>query len=140
MPYYNTLLTYTVGPILAVPAIFLVYKMSSDPETAWNTAMARLQLFIFLVYPLCSAIVLQAFNCREIMGTSYLIADLAAPCYDSVWTKYAVLAFVGILVYPIGAFLYTYVALKRNRHKLYLEVRVPKRESSSPPKAFRLCL
>ena len=122
MSYYNTLLLYTVGPLIIIATIFLVYKMSSDQEPAWNVAMSRLQFYIFLLYPLCSAVVFQAFNCREIMGTSYLIADLASPCYDNTWVQYSLLAIVGILVYPIGAFVYTYTCLKRNRHKLYLEV------------------
>ena len=122
MPYYNTLLFYTVGPFIIMATIFLVYKMSSDEKAAWNVAMSRLQFCIFLGYPLCSGVVFQAFNCREIMGTSYLIADLASPCYDDTWIQYSLLAIVGILVYPIGAFVYTYTCLKRNRHKLYLEV------------------
>ena len=122
MPYYTTLQVYTVGPFIVGLTIFVIYKMSPDQEVAWNTAMSRLQLCIFMFYPLCSAVVFQAFNCREIMGTSYLIADLASPCYDNTWVQYSLLAIVGILVYPIGAFVYTYTCLKRNRHKLYLEV------------------
>ena len=122
MSYYNTLQVYTVGPFIVGATIFVVYKMSPDREAAWNAAMSRLQLCIFMFYPLCSAVVFQAFNCREIMGTSYLVADLASPCYDDTWAQYSLLAIVGILVYPIGAFVYTYTCLKRNRHKLYLEV------------------
>ena len=122
MPYYSTLLVYTVGPFIVGAAIVVVYKMSLNQEAAWNTAMSRLQLCIFMFYPLCSAVVFQAFNCREIMGTSYLVADLASPCYDDTWAQYSLLAIFGILFYPIGAFLYTYTCLKRNRHKLHLQV------------------
>ena len=66
MPYYNTLVATMFGPIIVIAIIFTVYKTSPEEEKqdAWNTAMSRLQLFIFLAYPLCSAVVLQVFNCR----------------------------------------------------------------------------
>lgn len=46
--------------------------------------------------------VLRVFNCMEIYGTKYLVADLRQQCYTGDHTREIFLASVGVLVYPLG--------------------------------------
>lgn len=59
-------------------------------------------LAAFLRYPSLSAKMLQVFNCREIHGGWYLVADMDIECYTPVHDTYTSLASLGVLLYPIG--------------------------------------
>ena len=90
---------------------------------------------------------LNAFNCREILGKYYLAQDLAAICYTAEWrqvlpalhrhcattklswctAQYAILAVVGVAMYPLGILFYSFLILRRNRHKLYISPKLKRR-------------
>lgn len=46
--------------------------------------------------------VLRVFNCTNIHGTEYLVADLRYKCYDGSHYFEIFLASVGVLLYPLG--------------------------------------
>jgi len=71
------------------------------------------------VYPICSEVILKTFYCTEADGRYFLVADLSKECYTREWLKYAVVAMVGVALYPVGILLYSGSLLFRNRHKLY---------------------
>ena len=85
----------------------------------------------FFLNPSLSKVVLDAFHCRLIDGDYYLVADFAEVCFGARWTGNAVLAFIGICLYPIGILVYTGTTLSRNRHKLWV---VPKGETGNKMK------
>ena len=70
---------------------------------------------------------LNAYSCREILGKYYLVQDLASPCYDAEWGQYAILATVGVMLYPLGILFYSFLILRRNRHKLYMSLKLKRR-------------
>ena len=79
------------------------------------------------IYPTTASVVLNAYNCREILGKYYLVQDLASPCYDAEWGQYAILATVGVMLYPLGILFYSFLILRRNRHKLYMSLKLKRR-------------
>ena len=79
------------------------------------------------IYPTTASVMLNAYNCREILGKYYLVQDLASPCYDAEWGQYAILATVGVMLYPLGILLYSFLILRRNRHKLYISRKLKRR-------------
>lgn len=68
-----------------------------------NRQFVKLVLFtVFLLYPFVSKTVLGVFNCIEVDGTSYLLADLSLLCFDDNWNSYAVVCGIFVAMYPVG--------------------------------------
>lgn len=68
-----------------------------------NRKFVKLTLFtVFLLYPFVSKTVLGVFNCIEVDGTSYLLADLSLICFDDNWNSYAVACGFFVAMYPFG--------------------------------------
>ena len=128
MNYYSALLINVVTPLLILLAIlcsFTVQAYMMQPEGITtmeqhigdkkDSHWGYVQGLLFLCYPGVSYVVLQAYNCRLIEGEWYLVADLSEICYTDKWTLYAVLACIGVCLYPLGILLYTGTVLRLAR-------------------------
>lgn len=51
-------------------------------------------------------------DCLSVEGTTYLVADFRIICYDSLYTKYLVLASFGIILYTLGIPLFFFYLLR----------------------------
>ncbi len=61
----------------------------------------------------------QVFNCRDVNGVWYLVADMRQECYTGEWVAIAAYALVMIAVYVVGLPLAVLVILYRNRTHLF---------------------
>merc|ERR1711981_1017550 len=109
MPYFSQLKFYFTMPFVGLGIIWGMYFLQVyvlDPDgkhddylnSAWN----YVQTFLFLIYPILSTVVLNCFSCRQILGDWYIVQDLSTQCYTAEWSKHAILAVVGIILYPVG--------------------------------------
>lgn len=126
MGYYTILIMHIVGPLVLfgliwVKSVFLdlVFVHGWTRKQGSNNRSSLRMFIAFLVYPIVSQVILEAFSCRLVLGKYYLAADMSKECYDEEWTMYAIVAAFGVLLFPIGLQLYSYVPLERSRHKLY---------------------
>ena len=132
VPYYSKLYMQFMGPLLILGAIFCLFlfrahvlrpglgvSLSQYRYELKNTHYAYVQSLLFLCYPGVSFVMIQAFNCRDVEGKWYLVADLSEVCYSEKWSGYAFLAMLGVCLYPIGILVYMGTILFRNRHKLW---------------------
>lgn len=62
---------------------------------------------------------IQMFNCREVGGVSYLVADMRLQCYDSKWIAVALYAAAMGIVYIVGLPVAVFVLLYRRRALLF---------------------
>ena len=76
---------------------------------------------LFLLYPSLSMITLDTFNCREILGEYYLVADMEARCYTTEWANHAVFAVIGVALYPVGIPAFFYYMLRSHEDELVSE-------------------
>merc|ERR1711871_351893 len=93
--------------IALVCAVTLVRRSRAKEEAEKAATMTQgwkiSLLFAFIVYPSVSRTILQMWNCRDIEGTWYLIADYRLTCDEaSNWGAYASMAAIAFLAYPIG--------------------------------------
>ena len=75
MTYPLRLKMHLFGPICIGVLLLLnssVQQLLGWPK-AWVTYERNKQLLLFLIYPISSQVILQAFKCREILGTHYLV-------------------------------------------------------------------
>jgi len=81
--------------------------------------MWKLVLFtLFLIYPGVSADVLGMLVCKDINGTSYLLADFSIHCGSPEWLTYIGPTIAMIFIYPIGVPAFFFAMLWRYRHRL----------------------
>lgn len=108
MGYYQKLYVNFLLPIAGLGAILISYHVRRilaphlDREDLASSHWRIVQLLLFIVYPGTALVMLQAYTCRLINGKYYLIADLSAQCYTGEWTLHALLASLGVVLYPIG--------------------------------------
>ena len=76
--------------------------------------MPHLLTLSFLVFPMVSSAAFQAFPCEEFDDGSFLRADFAIECGTPEHDQVVTLAWVGILLYPVGISL-LYIVLSRNQ-------------------------
>ena len=70
---------------------------------------------------------MQFFRCREIEGTSYLMADYSIKCTDGLWWALLPFNLVLLLGFVLGTPLAIFLVLYPRRHTLYdPETRKPK--------------
>src|SRR6185437_2402658 len=69
------------------------------------------------MYPAISARILEFFQCKEVNGVNYLVADFTEQCGSTEWNRYLPLAVLALLLYPIGIPLLFFVALYRVRKR-----------------------
>jgi len=73
------------------------HRRSTSRRQFW-----KLTIFtILLIYPFVSSTVVKYFNCREVEGVNYLLADLRVICGEGDWNNYLTLAIAGTIAYPI---------------------------------------
>lgn len=74
-----------------------------------------LLLTVFLLYPYVSRMVLSVYNCSNIDGELFLIADFSLHCGTPLWSSYAGGMAIFILLYPIGIPLVYFMILRSHR-------------------------
>lgn len=98
-------------------------KVTSLRESLLNVKQSKLFrmsfMFLFLAYPGVTLKIFRMFKCRNINGTSYLVADLRLQCYTAKWGGYAIYAGVMGLLYAFGLPAAVMWILYRRRHKLF---------------------
>ena len=66
-------------------------------------ALPWLLLLIFLVFPMVSSSAFRAFSCEDFdNGRSFLRADYGIECGTDTYARVEQLAWLGILLYPVG--------------------------------------
>jgi hypothetical protein len=61
----------------------------------------------------------QVFNCREVGGVWYLVADMRLQCYDGKWVAVAIYAAAMGILYVIGLPAAVFLILYRHRELLH---------------------
>ena len=87
------------------------------PKEMLLEALPWLLLLLFLVSPLVSSAAFRAFACEEFdSGQSYLRADYAVECSSTAYARVELLAWLGILLFPVGvSMLYAMLILLSRR-------------------------
>jgi hypothetical protein len=96
------LLILIVASLVFFPTLWICEKRdfgdddsSRTKRKRWRQLFSKALLFtLFLVFPAVSSRVLGLFHCRDVNGTSYLVADFKLQCGDDRWHKYLGLAVV----------------------------------------------
>ena len=97
-----------IAPLVAVIAVLLcgrLYDMRSAAESAgspWRRSLPWVLKLLFFAYPIVSSVAFEAFACYEFTASSYLKADVAIECFSEAHTEVKTLAWVAILIYPVG--------------------------------------
>ena len=122
---YEDHLAFTMfSPIILAAAIllgFLAYPYLSGnrgrPKEMLLAALPWLLLLTFIVSPMVSSSAFRAFSCEDFdNGRSFLRADYAIECYTETYTRVELLAWLGILLYPVGvSVLYAVLILASRR-------------------------
>jgi len=74
----------------------------------------RLVIFtLFLFYPTVSSTILRTFVCMDVDGTSFLRTDFSVTCDTARHAAHRRMAFVLILIYPVGVPLFFFVMILR---------------------------
>jgi hypothetical protein len=89
---------------------------SSPLRVGGLLALPHLLTLSFLVLPMVSSTTFQAFSCEDFEDGSFLRADFAINCNTPEYVEVVSLAWIGILLYPVGiSLLYTVLFRKANR-------------------------
>ena len=103
----------TQAPIVLAAAILLgflarsllprSFSASGSPKQMVCAALPWLLMLFFVVFPMVSSSAFRAFSCEEFgNGQSFLRADFAIECDTEAYDRVERLAWVGILLYPVG--------------------------------------
>ena len=106
-------LLITQAPIVLAAAILLgflarsllprSFSASGSPKQMVCAALPWLLMLFFVVFPMVSSSAFRAFSCEEFSnGQSFLRADFAIECDTEAYDRVERLAWVGILLYPVG--------------------------------------
>ena len=106
-------LLITQAPIVLAAAILLgflarsllprSFSASGSPKQMVCAALPWLLMLFFVVFPMVSSSAFRAFSCEEFSnGQSFLRADFAIECDTEAYNRVERLAWVGILLYPVG--------------------------------------
>ena len=122
--FYNTLLAYTLFPLLlsiVLIAIYFVLHKRTDKRSVSlrNNIFEVFLAMTFILLPGVSVKIFSTFACHEFDdGTSYLKVDYGIDCNASSHTFYTLFAGIMILIYPIGVPFSYWFLLWRQRHLL----------------------
>ena len=91
-----------------------------DPSGAGLlAALPWLLSLCFLVFPMVSSAAFRAFSCEEFdTGRSFLRADYSVECYTATHNVAKSLAWLGILMYPVGISFFFGALMLRTRRAL----------------------
>lgn len=106
-------LLITQAPIVLAAAILLgflarsllprSFSASGSPKQMVCAALPWLLMLFFVVFPMVSSSAFRAFSCEDFSnGQSFLRADFAIKCHTEAYDRVERLAWVGILLYPVG--------------------------------------
>jgi len=134
--YVDRLLFTILFPIVIAVCIFVcsvVYALSSTirgstikggcrslVRVGGLLALPHLLRLSFLVFPMVSSAAFQAFPCEEFDDGSFLRADFAIECGTPEHDQVVTLAWIGILLYPVGISL-LYIVLFRKANRAILD-------------------
>ena len=107
------------APVAIAAAILLVFLSSpfvkglvaldyrwfrrGRPEEMLLAALPWLLLLTFVFSPIVSSSAFRAFSCEDFdNGQSFLRADYAIECYTEDYARVTLLAWLGILLFPVG--------------------------------------
>jgi hypothetical protein len=126
--YYHVYLFTVLTPLFVALVVVAVYvfpeymnwgcyrAMSVRTRTKLKAHCWQALLFVmFWIYPTVSGAVTRLFMCKDIDGTSRLLADVRIDCSTTEWNTYAIPSATLILLYPIGIPLCYWVLLRQNR-------------------------
>ena len=124
--YYRGLLMSITSPILIIALIFMIgrlleYYNPIEINTYRDFTHKIVFIFLFIIYPGITQILFEIFICTNVEGIEYLTKDLRYQCYDETWTKWSIVSYFGILIYPIGIPILFYYVLKQNENSLFKE-------------------
>lgn len=146
--YYAELLSFGYGPVLVALLVLIWFEISyyfcnrkrsnespapvvvleqekgeaivtpPPPEKNYGPAL-RLLLFLFLLlYPYVSTLLVQFFQCQQVNGIYYLVADYSSNCFDSLWKKMLGPELLLVVLYPLLGPLAIFLLLKWKRKVL----------------------
>jgi hypothetical protein len=86
------------------------------PPTFIESVLPPFNLVMFLLYPRVTQIAFEGFPCyRLVDGTGYLMADVGIQCGTTSHNQAKFLAWVAVIIYPIGLMVFNAVLLFRAR-------------------------
>ena len=150
--FHDTLVAHTTMPVALIGFIYMMYayrKRKLDDEAA--DADTRERLFdrvlefgffvIFLVYPVVSQTVFQAFICQQLepgdgAEDNLLVVDFQTSCNTPTHKVYMAYASV-MIIYPVGLPLLFFYVLYRNKDELKKEHSVIREELSPLVQSYR---
>ena len=102
--YVPMLAVYIITPaILSSLILLFTLAYSCCMRKPWlKTAAPLLLRLLFVAYPLVCNLAFDAFSCWEFEGSSWLKADVAIECGSTKYDDARALAWVAIVLYPIG--------------------------------------
>ena len=125
--YAASLTVYIVTPLVLSLVVFLfalqraLCAHNCTRTTLFSTAVPPVLKLMFVAYPLVTNIAFDAFACYTIDNSEWLKADVSIECHTSNHGEVKALAWIAILLYPIGL-LGTFAALLfAARHAIFTE-------------------
>jgi len=110
--YLYRLLFETLAPLMVICLGFLYYvtkrclfsRNDKDRIDQLNEfSMFWFLLFTYLIYPLCSTVVLTVFHCDSITPEEkYMYADYTTSCNSKVYRTMVFYALIFVFIYPLG--------------------------------------
>jgi hypothetical protein len=143
--FYNTLLVYTLVPLLTSIILigsYFVLRKRTDRRSVFlrNKLFEVFLAMTFILLPSISVKIFSTFACHHFDdGTSFLTVDYSIDCNASEHTFYRGYAGAMILIYPIGIPFSYWFLLWRRRHLLNGKQR-EKEEEMSEEKALKEAL
>ena len=117
--YESKLVFFTVTPLvialLVVLAAAIAHSLDATSQRAVvaivQVAVPKVLWIFFLVYPLVTVVAFEAFPCYEIDEREFLKADVTVECGTTAHQRAKTLAWITILMYPVGLLLVNAVLL-----------------------------
>ena len=134
--FYDNLNTQMALPLVVSATIFLCAKIrmhlkeimpNSSVEARERKRVESQHMFaflflLFIVYAGASTTIMRTFKCTKVYDKWLLDADWRLECYNAEWTNYALLAAVGIVLYPVGIPCFCFVSLLRHKRDLHCDL------------------
>ena len=129
----------TQAPIVLAAAILLgflarsllprAFSTSGSPKQMLFAALPWLLMLFFVIFPMVSSSAFRAFSCEDFgNGKSFLRADYAIECNTEAYARVEQLAWLGILLYPVGISVlceWQPFELASNKRSIHLRILAP---------------